>query len=107
MRIGDFNRQVTIERPLQGQDETGQPISTWTFLATVWANIAQKSGLETIRADAPVSLVQASIRIRYRTDIDAGMRVVFGTTLYDIRAVLPDSAGRKFVDLVCEAGARR
>lgn len=105
MRAGKLNRAVTIQRLVQGQDDIGQPVSTWIGLATVWANIAHKSGLETIKADAPVSEVQASIRIRYRTDIDAGMRVVFGATHYDIRAVMSDAAGREFTDLVCVVGA--
>lgn len=106
MRAGPLRNLVTIQRPATGQDDIGQPVTTWTDVATVWANIAHKSGLETIKADAPVSEVQASIRIRYRTDIDAGMRVTFGSTHYDIRAVMPDSTGREFTDLVCIVGAR-
>ena len=46
------------------------------------------------------SNVKASIRIRYRTGINPGMRVLFGTTEFSIEAVLPDkSAG--VIDLVC------
>jgi SPP1 family predicted phage head-tail adaptor len=46
--------------------------------------------------------VRASIRIRYRTDITAAMRVTDGSTVYQVKAVLPDS-GRQYLDLVCEA----
>lgn len=106
MRAGKLNSRITIQRQSTGVDEIGQPVTTWDDVATVWANIAHKSGLQTIKADAPVSVVQASIRIRYRTDIDAGMRVVYGAATYDIRAVLPDVAGREYTDLVCEAVIR-
>lgn len=105
MEIGHLRNLVTIQRLSTGQDEIGQPVSSWTEAATVWANIAHKSGLETIKADADVSVVQASIRIRYRTDIDAGMRVVYGALVYDIRAVMPDLSGRQYTDLVCILGA--
>jgi SPP1 family predicted phage head-tail adaptor len=107
MRAGKLNRLVTIQRPGPGRDEVGQPIDEWLNVATVWANIVHKSGIETIRADAPVSSVRASIRIRYRTDIDATMRVFHGATVYQVLAVMPDAAGREFADLVCETGARQ
>lgn len=103
MRAGQLNRLVTIQRLTQIKDEIGQIIGTdWTDVATVWANIRHLSGAEAIKADAPTSKVRASIRIRYRAGIDAGMRVLHGSTAYDIQAVLPDEIGRRHIDLVCE-----
>jgi SPP1 family predicted phage head-tail adaptor len=46
--------------------------------------------VEAIKAGAEASVVQASIRIRYRTDVTSAMRVVHGSTTYEIKAVLPD-----------------
>jgi len=98
-----LNRRVTIEKKGQGTDDYGQPLpDVWEPLATVWASIKNLSGLGAIKADAAVSTVKTSIRIRWRTDVTAGMRVVHGTTVYDVQAVLPDAAGRVYVDLVCE-----
>ena len=48
------------------------------------------------------STLKASIRIRYRTGIDAGMRVLHGGVVYQVLAVLPDVAGREFIDVVAE-----
>lgn len=97
-----LNRIVVIQTPTATQDAAGQPIPTWATLATVWANILHLSGSETIKADAEASTVKASIRILRRTDINASMRVVHGTTNYQIRAVLPDEVDRDKMDLVCE-----
>ena len=105
MRAGRLNCAIVIQRLVTGQDELGQPNAAWVDVASEWANIAHKSGLETIRAGELVSVVQTSIRIRYRTDLDAGMRVVYGALVYDIRAVMPDLSGRQFTDLVCTVGA--
>lgn len=103
MRAGQLNRLVTIQRLTQIKDGIGQIIGTdWTDVATVWANIRHLSGTEAIKADAPTSTVRASIRIRYRAGVDAGMRVLHGSTAYDIQAVLPDEIGRRHIDLVCE-----
>lgn len=102
MQAGRFNRRVTIQRQTETQDTGGQPLDVWVDVATVWADIRSPTGLGAIRADAQAQVVKTSIRIRLRTDIKAGMRAVFGATVYEIGAVLPDHAGREFVDLVCQ-----
>ncbi len=102
MQAGLLNRRVTLQAPGTTQDELGQPIPGWTDVATLWADIRMKSGLESIKAGAQVSVVQASIRVRYRAGITAGMRVVHNLQAFNIVAVLPDVGGREYVDLVCE-----
>lgn len=101
MQAGLLNRRVTLQAPGTTQDELGQPIPGWTDVATVWADIRMKSGLESIKAGAPVSVVQASIRVRYRAGITAGMRLTHNLQAFNIVAVMPDVGGREYVDLVC------
>jgi SPP1 family predicted phage head-tail adaptor len=102
MEAGKLNRRVVIQQLAAGQDEIGQPVQTWTALATVWANIRQLNGLETIKGGAEASIAKASIRIRYREDVTAAMRVLDGSTAYEIKAVMPDREGKKHTDLACE-----
>ncbi len=102
MQAGRLNRRCTLQAPGTTQDELGQPIPGWTDVATVWGDIRLKSGLESIKAGAPVSVVPASIRIRYRAGVNAGMRVVHNLVAYEIKAVMPDVSGRVFLDLACE-----
>ena len=104
MRAGLLNRRVQIQRKGPARDDAGQPmLDNWVDVTPpIWASIKHKSGMETIRADMPTSLVQASVRIRFREDVDATMRLVHGSTAYMIEAVLPDVAGRQFVDLICQ-----
>lgn len=102
MQAGRLNRRCTLQAPGTTQDELGQPIPGWTDFATVWGDIRMRSGLESIKAGAPVSVVAASIRIRYLPGVNAGMRVVHNLQAYDIKAVMPDVSGREFMDLVCE-----
>ena len=105
MQAGRLNRRVTLQAPGTTTDEIGQPIPGWTDVATLWADIRMKSGLESIKAGASVSVVQASIRVRYRAGINAGMRVVHNLQVYEILAVQPDVGGREYVDLVCHVVA--
>lgn len=105
MRAGRLNRRVVIQQRLSTENELGEKVSGWSTVTTVWANIMQKSGMETIRNDMQMSVVDSSIRIRYRTDIHAGMRVLDGNTVYDIQAVILDRQNKQFTDLVCQTGA--
>jgi len=98
-----LNQQITIQAPSASADALGQPVAGWTDVCTVWADILHPGGLQHVRADSDISRVRASIRIRQRSDITPAMRVVHGTTVYGIKAVLPDARGRVFMDLACES----
>jgi SPP1 family predicted phage head-tail adaptor len=91
---------VDIRERVATVDAIGQPVETWETVASIWADVRHQNGLEAIKGDAEVSTVKTSIRVRYRTDIDAGMRVYDSAAVYDIKAVLPH--GRESLDLVCE-----
>ena len=62
-----------------------------------------QTGAEVMRADADVSIVKCSIRIRARRDVDASMGARYQGVDYEIKAVLPDSADRDYMFLVCES----
>lgn len=102
MRAGTLNSFVTVEYRSGEQDEAGQPVDEWVELAGMWANIKNRTGAETIRADQESSVVRTSIRVRYREDITADMRVVHRERVYEIKAVLPAEDDLDRVDLVCE-----
>ncbi len=102
MKAGALNSLVKIQVLTSGYDEIGQPETTWIDFAEVWANILHKSGAESIRGGQDASVVQASIRIRRRPGVNAGMRVLYGTREYSIKAVLPDDIDRDHLDLVSE-----
>jgi SPP1 family predicted phage head-tail adaptor len=106
MRSGDFNRRITIQVKQTGADELGQPMTSWVDVAdSVPANILAATGKEYMGANEEVSKAQVSMRVRWRTDITAAMRVVFDGGIFNIEAVLPDYAGRRYVDLACSIGA--
>ena len=101
MRAGELRDRITIQRKTAAADAWGTPEPQgWEDVAKVWSNVRHQSGSESIRAGADTSIVRASIRIRWRTGIDAGMRVLHAGQVFDIEAVLP-GVGRQHVDLVC------
>lgn len=102
MRAGALNTLLTIQQGSASVDAIGQPVVGWADFAKVWGNVRHQKGAEAIKAGAVTSTVSASIRIRYRQDITAAMRVLAGPMVYQIKAVLPDMARRDYVDLVVE-----
>lgn len=97
-----LNNKVAIKRLDSGVDEIGQPVDTWTEVASVWADIRHPSGSESIRADQVASVVRASIRVLKRADVTAAMRVYHGDRVYEIKAVLPDAQTNLYMDLPSE-----
>lgn len=108
---GRFNRYVQIQQRASTEDSYGEVVGTWSALSTDWAWIKSPTGSaasEEIAADGEVSTAAVSIRLnRFREDITAGMRVLDGSVVYDIRAVLPDYAASEYTDLVCQRGANQ
>ena len=103
LRAGTLRDRIHIQRRTGGKDEWDTPLPvSWENITAqrLAADVQHRSGLSTIKADADVSIVRASIRIRRRADVDAGMRVLHAGSIYDIEAVLP-GVDRAHIDLVC------
>src|SRR5688572_14879300 len=108
LAAGKMNRELVIQQRTGAADAAGQPSETWETFATVFAWIKSPTGsasAERISGNQEVSSASLSARIRYRTDITAGMRATENSVVYDIAQVVPDVAGRQYTDLVLVAGA--
>jgi SPP1 family predicted phage head-tail adaptor len=93
------NSRITIQQRSTGRDEGGQPIEGWTTVATLWAEVRDITGREYIAAGAEQAEVTTRVRIWRRAGIKPAMRVLRGTTTYDIKAVLDE--GRDGTLLIC------
>lgn len=108
MQVGSFNRRILVERQQISEDPLGGEIVQWVPLVgdgMLWANVRFLSGTETVKSDTQVGTARASIRLRFREDIDPTCRVTHRGTVFEIKSVLPDLQGREFVDLAVETGA--
>lgn len=103
MGAGSFNCSVRIERRVTASK--GGAIE-WELVAKTKANVLMLSGRELLAADAPIGLVRASVRVRYRKDIRKGMRITIDDLVMRIEAVLPDLTRREHVGLVCVSDER-
>ena len=79
MNIGALDTRARIERKNVTQDATyGTEVVTWTSVAEVWCSIkdALPANAETIEHGMALAKHSATIRMRYRSDIDTTMRIV-------------------------------
>jgi SPP1 family predicted phage head-tail adaptor len=100
---GSLDTRVAITQRSTTQDALGQPVDTWSPLATLWADVRYQTGLQrALAADAPHAATKLSIRVRQSgcaRDIAPGMRAQVGAQVYTVVDVLPQ--GREALDLVC------
>jgi SPP1 family predicted phage head-tail adaptor len=101
-----LRHRVDIQNFTSVQDSnTGAVTDTW---ADVYENIAAEvmpmSGREFVASQSIQAGVTTKIVIRYVAGIEPRMRVVHGSDIYNIKAVLPDPTLRRHLTLMCEAG---
>lgn len=92
LRAGTLRDRIHIQRKTGEKDTWNTPLpGAWQNITEgrIAARVKHLSGLAAIRADADISVVLASIQIRRRAGVTAGMRVVFDSSNYDIEGVLP------------------
>lgn len=105
---GSLDQRVTLQSRTPVQDAIGgESQGPWTEVAAVWASVRYPSGLETVRADAPIGVTRCSVRIVWRAGVEVGMRLLHDGRVLDIKSVLPDATGRDHLDLACETGANQ
>lgn len=99
-----LNKRITIQSPATGQDASGEPLTGWSDVATVWASIIDISGREYVVAAALQNSAQTKITIRHRDGIAPAMRVLHGTISYSIEAVLGQDS--RSLLLICKRMAQ-
>lgn len=104
MRAGQLRHHVTIQRRSTGEDALGQPLLTWSDVATVHANVRQLSGRELMTAGAERAENTARVTMRYRADLVEKMRLLYGAIVYDITSVSDLDGRRRELEVMCKTG---
>lgn len=104
MQAGRLNRRIIIQQKAVTQDPYGEEVVTWGTWKAVWANIRPMSGYQYLQASAQTveAKVVTEIRIRFLSGINnETMRVLHGTAVYEIEAVLHEEERRRQMRLMC------
>lgn len=103
---GKLRNWIEIQYRQESQDSTtGEVTITWAALASVWAEVVPMSAREFRDAQAQQSEVRGRMVIRYRSDVDATMRVLSRGKVYNILGAMPDDeSGREHLTLLTGEG---
>ena len=84
MKAGSLRHKVTIQRVSQTLDSSRQTVDLWTKVDDVWAAVEPLTGRELVNAQQIQPDVTHLVKIRYRDDVTAKMRVLHGSRVLNI-----------------------
>ena len=99
-----FPHRINIQKKAEVNDRNdfGEEVENWVNVLTgIYADVRNVSGRETKDSDQTQNFISVSVRIRKRKDINDGLRVLHGSRILRILAVLPDPT-LAYLDLKCE-----
>lgn len=103
---GDLTQRVTLQQRQTTINALGETVITWADVATVWAGAEPLRGRELFAANQTQSSISVRFAIRWRADVDAGMRVMWRGAPYAIEGQPIDvDGGRQWLELMCIHGA--
>ena len=102
MRAGRLDTTLTIERFTYEPGEYGEPIYTWTTLATPRAQVVDTSTEEFIRAYGASSETVAVFRVRFIDGLTLADRVIANGIIHDLKDIKPIGR-RRGLELRCVA----
>ena len=88
MRAGELRHRITLQKNNPAPNSIGEAVDTWTDLATVWAAIEPLSGNRLFQAQQANSEIQGVVRIRYRSDVLATMRIVHIARYFQVLSII-------------------
>lgn len=100
-----LRQRIKVQRREDVRDAFGGVANSWVDVATLWAEVLDRSGKQIYNTDQQLNEVYTRIRIRFRRDVHPEMRVVFGGKNYDISSVLDLTGDGSFIELMCLRGA--
>lgn len=101
MQAGRMREPITIQAKTTSRDAYGAEVITWADQWSDWAQVQPIGGREYTALRQAQSDITMRMRIRYRTGVDAGMRVMWRERPYDVLEVINRDARDRELELLC------
>lgn len=102
MRAGRLRHRITIQDKTVVQNGYGEEDITWADVDTVWAAIDPLRGREFLDGRMATAEITARITIRQRDGISPEQRVLHGSVVYDVLAIIHVETGQREMQLMCK-----
>lgn len=103
MKIGDLNKDITLQYKTLAPDTYGSMTTTWVDQATIKASIEPIRGIEFLKGQQIQSEITHRIRIRFRNNLRPDFRVKYGDRYFSLVSppINPKEKNR-FLELMCK-----
>ena len=103
IQAGKLKDFVTITKPSNTADTSGQRDPTYITHAQVYAEVVQLSGKELVEARQLYPSVSTRVRLRWRDaqGVDGSMRISVDTRTLNINSVIDVGRRRQVVEMLC------
>ena len=104
MRAGKLRHRLIIESPQRASDGAGGAVVTWTQVASIWAHVTPVSARELRSAGQRAEKLTHRITLRYRSGINATMRLVGEGRVFNIDAIINEDERDHWLVCFCVEG---
>lgn len=104
MRAGQLNRLISLQRKAEAKNDDGDLSRSWTEVAKPWARKVDMAGRELEAAMSISQEISVKFLVRYRTDVEQGMRIVLAGEFYHVIAALDKRGDRDELQIYCSKG---
>ena len=105
VEIRELNQRITIQREVRTSDGQGGFSVAWEDVPpVVWAKIKPKKAREGYTTDQLKEISDHEITIRYRGDVTAEMRILWGNRTFQIKGKLRPDARRFYLFIDAQEG---
>lgn len=104
IRIGRLRHRIEIQAATKTPDRAGGSTERWETIedGNVWARVEPLEGRERFDMLKLESVLTHRVTVRYRTGVNAAMRVKFGARTLSVRAVVNPDERNERLDLLCQ-----
>jgi head-tail adaptor len=87
--IGRLDHRIVIEQPTITEGDFGEPITSWSTFATVYAQRMNNkaSGTEGVESGRELGIRNQNWVIRYISGLNLQMRINYDSSYYDIEGI--------------------
>lgn len=103
--ISSLRHRITIEKPIQVQNDSGGLNEEWVELAKVSAAIKPLTANQVFYSEQNQHRVTHKITMRYRNDLKTDMRIRYGNLILQVRSFINVGMENRITELMAEEGA--
>lgn len=97
--VGHLRERVALQSAMDAQNSVGDDVETFSTFATVFGRMEPMGSTAIERAARETVTRRWRLTIRYRSDVTAAARVVWGTRQFNIEGVVNPDERRRFLSL--------